>query len=73
MKALFTSIGLLAMVTALSACTSTPEPFEYYPATEVRQGPGLFSGEDGVFNIYSGPPPEKEPAKPPPEREANGN
>ncbi len=40
------------MLLGLAACETTPgEDFEYTPADEPPPGPGLFSGEDGVFRI----------------------
>ena len=32
------------------ACSN--KPIDYHPISEIREGPGLFSGEDGTFNIY---------------------
>ncbi len=29
--------------------------FEYQPDNELKSGPGLLSGEDGVFTIYQKP------------------
>jgi hypothetical protein len=42
----------VAIAIGLGACATAPEPFEYHPGNELRQGPGLLSGEDGVFTIY---------------------
>ncbi len=36
------------------------EPYEYRSDTELKQGPGLFSGKNGAFQIY-GRPAEDEP------------
>ena len=32
-----------------------PEPFEYHADNQLKQGRGLFSGEDGAFTIYREP------------------
>lgn len=34
------------------ACADPPKPFVYESDRELKPGPGLFSGEDGVFTIY---------------------
>ena len=39
----------------LGGCATPPEPFHYQPDNELKPGPGLFTGEDGVYTIY-GPP-----------------
>jgi len=55
---LIRAILIIAMVTAMAAfygCAVTPEPFEYQPDNELKNGPGLLSGEDGVFTIYRKP------------------
>ena len=52
---------LLAAVLAsglLGACSSY-KPYEYQDDREQMQGPGLFSGEDGVFTIYGQKRPEE--------------
>ncbi|WP_373501777.1 hypothetical protein [Desulfococcus sp.] len=45
---------ILAAVVGLFpwACTHAPKPFAYETNRELKPGPGLFSGEDGVFTIY---------------------
>lgn len=57
-------IGGLALSLLLSACASSPEPFEYQQSNELKPGPGLLTGEEGVYTIYGPPPPveEKQPA-----------
>ncbi len=40
-----------ALAGALAACSNV-EPMSYTPVSEIPPGPGLFSGEDGVFTIY---------------------
>ena len=48
---------------AVSGCATSPEPYDYggfdqvLPTGpgELQEGPGLFSGEDGVFTIYRKP------------------
>jgi hypothetical protein len=56
-------LGGLAVFLLLAACASSPEPFEYQQNNELKPGPGLLTGEEGVYTIY-GPPPveEKQPA-----------
>jgi hypothetical protein len=45
---------ILAAVVGLFpwACTHAPKPFAYETNRELKPGPGLFSGEDGVFTIH---------------------
>ena len=47
------------------ACTHPPEPLVYETNRELKPGPGLFSGEDGVFTIYGVPqdPPTDHPGE----------
>ncbi len=55
---LIRAILILAMVTGMAAlygCAVTPEPLDYQPDNEYKKGPGLLSGEDGAFTIYSQP------------------
>ena len=40
-----------ASIVVLAACGGG-ESFDYVPSTEIKEGPGLFSGEDGVVVIY---------------------
>jgi hypothetical protein len=40
-----------ALAGTLAACSNV-EPMSYTPVSEIPPGPGLFSGEDGVFTIY---------------------
>jgi hypothetical protein len=67
---------LLAIITmvlgvVLSGCGTTPEPYDYgfnqaLPTGpgEIKEGPGLFSGDDGVFTIYGQPStPEEDSAR----------
>ena len=50
-------IVILAVVAGLfpCACAGPPKPFVYETNRELKPGPGLFSGEDGVFTIYGKP------------------
>jgi hypothetical protein len=48
--------GVLGIGLILGACATTPEPFAYHPDNELKPGPGLFSGDDGVFTLYGKPP-----------------
>ena len=62
-------MGGLAVSLLLAACASSPEPFEYEQNNELKPGPGLLTGEEGVYTIY-GPPPPVEEKQPVPEEEA---
>lgn len=55
--------ALLGAVALLAACSTAPEPFEYRSNREMKPGPGLFSGEDGVFQIVAPTKPETGPQK----------
>lgn len=48
-------ILLVAAMVTVNGCAVTPEPLEYQPDNELKSGPGLLSGEDGVFTIYRKP------------------
>jgi hypothetical protein len=48
-------IGLVAVILTVSACATSPEPFDYQPDNELKPGPGLLSGEEGAFTIYRKP------------------
>lgn len=56
-------LGGLAVMLLLAGCASSPEPFEYEPNNELKPGPGLLTGEEGVYTIYGPPskPAEKTP------------
>ena len=45
-------LPLLAALLMASACATPPEPFEYVSEREFKQGPGLFSGEDGKVTLF---------------------
>jgi len=56
------AIIFLGLALTLCSCATSPEPYEYgfdqdLPTGpgELKKGPGLFSGEDGVFKIYGQP------------------
>ena len=53
----FRWLFLIFLAAWVTGCAGA-EPFEYHPDTEVKQGPGLFSGEKGSFQIL-GQPAEK--------------
>jgi len=48
-------IAAFILLIVLSGCAVSPEPFEYRADNELKPGPGLFSGEEGVFTIYRKP------------------
>ena len=43
---------MLCVILGLTACASSPEPYEYEPDNELKPGSGLFSGEKGEFTIF---------------------
>jgi hypothetical protein len=45
------SAAVLALTLLLNGCAAY-EPYEYQNDRDMMQGPGLFSGEDGVFTIF---------------------
>ena len=45
-------ILMLFAASVLASCANS-QPYEYRRIDEVPDGPGLFSGEDGEFTIYS--------------------
>jgi hypothetical protein len=52
------SLGLLAGLAGCSAYESVYQPAEYHPVTEVRPGPGLFTGDSGVVTLMGGDKPD---------------
>jgi len=42
---------LLVAAVGVSGCANY-QPLEYRPTSEIRPGPGLFTGEEGAFYIY---------------------
>ena len=44
------ALMVVVLVVALAACGG--RPLRHTPVDEVRDGPGLLSGEDGEFVIY---------------------
>lgn len=60
-------LGVVGMWLLLAACATSPEPFEYKQSNDLKPGPGIFTGEEGVYTIYSRPKPEqKAPENPGP-------
>lgn len=49
------ALWTLALFLALGACAMGSEPFEYTSDNELKPGPGILTGEDGVFTIYGEP------------------
>jgi hypothetical protein len=49
------AIGAAATALLLAACAAPPAPFVYRPSNDIKPGPGLFSGADGVLTIYGAP------------------
>ena len=58
MKRLIVLLGLTAFL-FFESCASSPEPFEYEQNNELNPGPGLLTGEEGVYTIYGEPGPAK--------------
>lgn len=48
-------IAIIGLALLAGGCATGPEPFDYTPTDEIKPGPGLFSGEDGVFTLYGKP------------------
>ena len=48
-------LGVVA-VWLMAGCATPPEPFEYQQSNELKPGPGIFTGEEGVYTIYGTPP-----------------
>lgn len=54
----------LVVVAALMAgCASSPQPFDYHDDRDEKQGPGLFSGDEGGYVIYGEPSEQKTDAE----------
>jgi len=49
----------LTLFLLIAACATPPEPFEYQQSNELKPGPGILTGEEGVFTIYGDPAPAK--------------
>jgi len=49
----FRCLLAVAALGALAACSNV-QPLGYTAIHEIRPGPGLFSGDDGVFVLYRG-------------------
>jgi len=47
-----TFLLMLCLILGLTACASSPEPYEYEPDNELKPGSGLFSGEKGELTIF---------------------
>ena len=64
LKRLLVLVGVVLALLA-AGCATPPEPFEYQQNNELKPGPGILTGEDGVFTIYGEPTPaKKEEPKP---------
>ncbi|MFC1816430.1 hypothetical protein ACFL0M_10945 [Thermodesulfobacteriota bacterium] len=48
-------IVLLFGMIVSSGCSTAPKPFEYRSDNELKQGPGLISGEEEKFIMYHRP------------------
>jgi hypothetical protein len=47
----------------VAACAHAPEPFDYQSERELKPGPGLFTGKEGMWTIV-GPPATAKPEAP---------
>ncbi len=57
--------GLIVVLVTLGlAACGKATPFDSVPAGEMKPGSGLFSGKDGIFEIYGKPSAESEEQKP---------
>ena len=67
-KTFIQQAGVFCVCLLLAGCGG--EPYTYQPDHELKPGPGLFSGEDGEFNLIGSPKeqkdsePEEKPAEP---------
>jgi hypothetical protein len=47
--------SLFAVLVLVSACSGTEvRPFKYVPASDLKPGPGLFTGEEGAWTWGAG-------------------
>jgi hypothetical protein len=47
----------LVLLAGLAGCSTYEElyqPAEYTPVTEMKPGPGMFTGESGVYTLFGG-------------------
>lgn len=45
-------VAVLVATASLFLFACQQKPIDYQPIGDIPQGPGLFSGEDGEFNLY---------------------
>lgn len=55
-KSRFRVVLLFSALALLVGCSTAPKPFTYEPNTEIKEGPGLFTGQKGEFVLFSSPP-----------------
>lgn len=74
LKRLLMLVGLVSTL-LVAGCATPPEPLEYQPNNELKPGPGILTGEEGVFTIYGEPTPaqkeEPQPADASPEEQVS--
>lgn len=51
-RKIISTFAFIVVLTLLAACGG--KEFAYQESNDIKPGAGLFSGEDGVFTIYSG-------------------
>jgi hypothetical protein len=63
LKRLIVMVGVVLGL-LFTGCATPPEPFDYQQNNELKPGPGIFTGEEGVYTIYGRPPkPAREAAE----------
>jgi hypothetical protein len=50
---------VLVITMMTSACATKPEPFVFQPENDGIQGPGILTGEDGLWTIIGSSPTDK--------------
>jgi hypothetical protein len=55
MNRLILPLQIITLIGCLLLYGCGGEPFTYEPDNELKPGPGLFSGEDGEFNLIGSP------------------
>lgn len=50
------AVILLWAIVLPVGCATSPRPFQYESNRELKKGPGLFSGPDGMFELYRSAP-----------------
>lgn len=48
---LFLAVAVAVAVSAVGGCTIRAKRFDYHPAEETPEGPGIFTGKEGAVTI----------------------